>query len=100
MANPRITVIAKKDENDDPAGVYLYLNPEGRDLLVNELNRLSEKSDHFHMGTKKWAMDLPLEMKAYEPEIETPVSNVKVMFRPDDWDQKYYPHVMTESAET
>jgi hypothetical protein len=28
----------------------IWLNEEGRDLLVRELQHLSEKSDHFHFG--------------------------------------------------
>ena len=45
MAQPRITVTIAGGE------ARLYVNPEGRDLLVKELQRLNEKSEHFHLGT-------------------------------------------------
>ena len=67
MASPRITVVTLKNENNEATSVNLYLNPEGRDLLVGELSRLSEKSDHFHMDATEWAIEVPLEMNAYEP---------------------------------
>ncbi len=28
----------------------IWLNPEGRDVLVKELQGLSETNDHFHLG--------------------------------------------------
>jgi hypothetical protein len=30
----------------------MWLNPEGRDILVKELQGLSETNDHFHLGPK------------------------------------------------
>jgi hypothetical protein len=94
MAKPRITVGVTKDDKGEPAEVYFYFNPEGRDLLVSELTHLSEKSDHFHMHPAEWEMEVPLEMRAYVPAEETAVSHVKLMFRTDEWDEKYFPHVM------
>lgn len=94
MAKPRITVAVRKDENGQPAEVYFYLNPEGRDLLVTELQHLSERSDHFHMHPAEWEMEVPLEMQAYAPSEETLPGHVKMMFRTDDWDRQYFPHVM------
>jgi|CXWL01.1.fsa_nt_gi hypothetical protein len=96
MAKPRITVVVAKDDKGEPAEVYFYFNPEGRDLLVSELAHLSEKSDHFHMNPAEWEAEVPLQMRAYVPAEETPVSHVKLMFRTDEWDEKYFPHVMAE----
>ena len=96
MASPRITVVTLKNENDEATSVNLYVNPEGRDLLVRELSRLSEKSDHFHMDAAEWAIEVPLQTTAYDPGAETIASNVKIMFRSDDWDREYFPHVMMD----
>jgi hypothetical protein len=30
----------------------IWLNPEGRDVLVKELQGLSETNDHFHLGPR------------------------------------------------
>ena len=44
---PRITI------NTNKAGeLEIWLNEAGRDLLVRELLRFSEQSDHFHSGRK------------------------------------------------
>ena len=96
MSTPRITVVTLQDETGKATGVNLYVNPEGRDLLIEELNRLSESSDHFHMDAAEWAMEVPLGMNAYIPAEETVVSNMKVLFRTDDWDRQYFPHVVIE----
>lgn len=95
MAKARITVVVTKDDKGEPAEVFFYFNPEGRDLIVSELTHLNDKSDHFHMHPAEWEMEVPLEMRAYVPEQETCMSHVKMMFRTDEWDEKYFPHVMT-----
>jgi hypothetical protein len=94
MAKPRITVAVRKDEQGEPAEVFLYLNPEGRDLLVGELQSLNERSDHFHMHPAEWEMEVPLSMRAYAPEEETLPTHVKMLLRLDAWDEEYFPHVM------
>jgi len=86
LAQPRITVTIAEGE------ARLYLNPEGRDLLVQELQRLDERSDHFHLGTWKEA-EVVLMDSPYDPS-ERLVEAVKVSFRTDAWDRQYYPHVM------
>lgn len=95
MAKPRITVVVKKDENGEPAEVFFYFNPEGRDLLVEELQRLSEKSDHTHMGPEDWGMEVALDQVPYV-EGEIVPGHVKLMFRTDEWDRQYFPHVMKD----
>jgi hypothetical protein len=95
MAKPRITVVVKKDEKGEPAEVFFYVNSEGRDQLVGELQHLSEQSDHFHMEPEEWAMEVPLGMVPYE-EGEIIPTHVKMMFRTDDWDRQNFPHVMKD----
>jgi hypothetical protein len=95
MARPRITVVVKKDEGGESAEVYFYLNPEGRDQLVAELQHLSERSDHFHMQPDELVAEVPLRAVPYESGEIIPW-HVKMMFRTDDWDRQYFPHVMKD----
>ena len=99
MAKPRITVAYTKGEDGELAEVLLYLNPEGRDLLIKELSHLSERSDHFHLQDEDWSGEVPLQVKAYVPEREQIVSAAKVMLRPDHWDAQYFPHVLSNEPE-
>ena len=96
MSKPRITIAYTKSETGEPDEVLLYLNPEGRDLLVNELSRLDERSDHFHLQDEDWSGEVPLQTKAYAPEREQVVFAAKVMLRPDHWDAEYFPHVLSD----
>ncbi len=95
MAKPRITFAVKKNEQGEPVEVYLYLNPEGRDQLVAELQHLSERSDHFHMQHDELIAEVLTQSVPYEPDEIIPW-HVKVMFRPDVWDRQYFPHVMED----
>ena len=98
MAKPRITVAYTKGEDGEPDELLFYLNPEGRDLLVKELERLDERWDHFHLQDEEWTIELPLKMKAYVPDREHVVSAVKMMLRPDHWDAEYFPHVLPNTS--
>lgn len=91
MSKPRITCVVTSNQE-----VFFYLNPEGRDLLVKELLRLDEQWEHLHIQPEEWTVDLPLQAKAYAPDQETAVHHVKIMYRPDAWDEEYFPHVMKE----
>ena len=75
----------------------IYVNEAGRDLLVDELRGLSRKNDHFHGGDYPGA-EVELRTISYVAS-EQIVRAVKVLFRPDDWDREYFPHVMAEPAE-
>ncbi len=98
MSKPRITAVVKKDAEGEPAEVFLYLNPEERDLLVKELLHLDERCDHLHIQPEEWTVDLPLQMKVYNPEDEVVIPHVKMMYRLDAWDEKYFPHVMKDNS--
>jgi hypothetical protein len=88
---PRITI------STTPSGqLEIWVNEPGRNLLVKELQGLSKKSDHFHLGTFEGA-GVEMEDKAYNP-TDTIVHAAKVLFRPDEWDQRHFPHVLSESA--
>jgi hypothetical protein len=97
VSKPRITVAYTKGDDGRPDEVLFYMNPEGRDLIVAELKRLDERWDHLHMQPEEWTVDLPLQMKAYVPGHEEPISAVKMMLRPDAWDRDHFPHVLEEN---
>jgi hypothetical protein len=67
------------------------LNEEGRDLLLRELLRLDKRHDHFHLGTYDTA-EIELSGIAYG-SADVIIDAAKVLFRPDEWDQQYFPHV-------
>jgi len=84
---PRITINLTAEGDFE-----IWLNPEGRDLLVRELNHLSEKSDHFHFGPAKIG-EVETSSRAYRADDEL-LEYGKVYFRPDAWDEEHFPHVM------
>jgi hypothetical protein len=72
----------------------LYLNEEGRDMLVNELQHLAKTSgnDHFHLGAFEGA-EVEMRTVPYRSS-DTLIWSAKVMLRPDDWDAQHFPHVL------
>ena len=88
QAEPRITISRKPDGE-----LEIWLNPAGRDRLVRELQALSESNDHFHLGPEEQGGQVPVRLKAYREGDEI-IDWAKVLFRPDDWDAQYFPHVL------
>ncbi|MCI3132168.1 hypothetical protein [Phenylobacterium aquaticum] len=86
-----------------PDGSFdLWLNAAGRDLLVKKLQALSEAWDHLHLDHYDDpdiadATDIPLSAVPYQAGDRV-LLNGKVLFRPDEWDLKAFPHVLTESG--
>lgn len=86
---PRITINLNKDGE-----LEIWLNPAGRDRLVHELEALDERNDHFHLQ--------PAELEGQEVTVQSiPYQNGdkliewgKVLFRLDEWDRQYFPHVL------
>ena len=89
---PRITINTNNDRE-----LEIWLNPAGRDLLVRELQRLSEGSDHFHFGSSDLDGEVPVQSTAYR-ENDKVIEWGKVMFRPDEWDAEHFSHVLTSGA--
>jgi hypothetical protein len=73
----------------------LWMNGEGRDLLVKELQQLDERNDHFHIAPKPMG-DIEASARPYRPDDKV-LEWGKVLFRTDAWDLEHFPHVM-ESA--
>ena len=93
--NARVTVSVQPDGTFD-----IYVNEAGRDLLVRELQGLNRSREHFHLDHYDEpeiadATDVPLAAIPYRATDRVLLYG-KVLFRPDDWDVKYYPHVMAE----
>jgi hypothetical protein len=87
MAPPRITLSLAAD------GLFeMWLNPEGRDLLVQKLQALTIKNEHFHLGPAPIG-ELEVAAKAYR-EGDRVLEWGKVYLRTDEWDEKYFPHVL------
>ena len=87
---PRITFCLTPDGT-----LEMYFNEEERKLFIRELSGLSEKSDHFHFAPAEVGSEVPVSTRAYNSEDRI-LGYGKVLFRPDAWDEKYYPHVMGE----
>ncbi|ESQ75091.1 hypothetical protein [Asticcacaulis sp. AC402] len=93
---PRVTVCIRPDGSFE-----LLCNEAGRDLLVENLQQLDRRNDHFHLDyyadpDVAGATDVILGAVPYHA-ADTVVENGKVLLRPDDWDREFYPHVMTET---
>ncbi len=74
--------------------VEIWLNEEGRDLLVKELNALgmNKNNDHFHMGSWEGA-EVKIGAIAYRPGDKI-VHAAKVIFRTDAEAGRFFPHVL------
>jgi hypothetical protein len=75
----------------------IFVNPEGRDLLVKELQALSSESDHFHLGPSPIG-EVGVSSTPYRPD-DTLLEYGKVLFRPDEWDARHFPDVLRKSGE-
>ena len=84
---PRITISLSPDGSFE-----IHLNEMGRDLLVRELLQLSEKNDHFHLGPSE-RDEVQLSSRAYRTNDKI-LEYGKILFQPDSWDEKYFPHVL------
>jgi hypothetical protein len=76
------------------AGVFeLWLNPEGRDLLVKELLALNATNEHFHLMPSEVPSDVEVSTRPYRPDDKL-LAYGKVLFRLDEWDAQHFPHVL------
>ncbi|WP_432768698.1 MAG: hypothetical protein HEQ22_15245 [Sphingopyxis sp.] len=85
---PRITI-----NSSETGDLEIWLNEAGRDLLVKKLQNLTEQSDHFHLGPEYLNGDVPVQVIPYRDDDKI-IERGKVLFRPDHWDRKYFPHVL------
>jgi hypothetical protein len=89
---PRITLSVSSTGQ-----LELFVNPEGRDELVKWLLKLDAKNEHFHLGSTEYGAELDIGMVAYG-QSDRVIPTAKVMLRLDEWDHKYYPHVMVKKS--
>ena len=74
----------------------IWLNPEGRDVLVKELQGLSETNDHFHLGPKTFG-EVQVSNRPYRSDDKL-LEYGKILFRTDASDAEYFPQVLGQSA--
>jgi hypothetical protein len=74
----------------------IWLNEQGRDLLVRELQHLSDKSDHFHLGPADTS-EVVVSSCPYRPDDRV-LEHGKIYLRPDAWDKEHFPHVLGGDA--
>jgi hypothetical protein len=89
---PRLTLVRTKE-----GGVELWFNEAGKALLMSEIGQLGESNDHLHMSTSNDSADINLSDIPYRPSDQV-IGEMKLLFRTDDWDRKYFQHVITEGA--
>jgi len=92
---PRVTVSIQSNGSFD-----IRVNEPGRQRLIEELQGLSERWDHFHLDhfddvEIADSTDIPLAAVPYNA-TDRVLLNGKVLFRSDDWDLEHFPHVMEE----
>jgi hypothetical protein len=92
MSKARITIDLTADGE-----LEIWLNEAGRDLLVSELQKLNERSDHFHLGPAPVG-EVEVCSRGYRADDQV-LQFGKVLFRTDDWDRQYYPHVFDSNSE-
>ncbi len=90
---PRITLCLTKE-----GAVEILLNESGRDRLIEELRGLSLASDHFHLDVGEHS-EVVLQKIAYDDRQKV-IEHAKVLFRPDEWDRRYFPHVLGSPGDT
>ncbi len=84
---PRVTFCISKNGE-----FQVFLNETGRDLLVEKLKQLSKDYDHFHLQPEGFLDEIPTQSRSYS-EGDQVFEWGKVLFRPDEWDRKYFPHL-------
>ena len=87
---PRITLTVTEGGEFE-----LAVNEAGRDLLVYELQGLSETNDHVHLAPDEDLGELVVSTRPYRPTDKV-LTWGKLLFRPDAWDKQHFPHVMTD----
>lgn len=98
MSKARITI--ELSEDGGPSGSEdMYLNEKGRALLIERLQSLSEKNDHFHLFASEWGgPGDPLRLKPYMENAAT-AGALKVSYRTDKVDEEYFPHLLYEQED-
>jgi hypothetical protein len=74
----------------------MWLNPEGRDIVVKELQGLSETNDHFRFGPKTFS-EVEVANRPYRSDDKL-LMRGKILFRTDAFDAEFFPHVLDQST--
>jgi hypothetical protein len=76
--------------------LQIWLNSEGREVLIKALQGLSETNDHFHLGPSGFAK-VAVSNCPYRSSDKL-LEYGKILFRTDAWDAQYFPHVLDQST--
>jgi hypothetical protein len=68
----------------------IWVNEEGRDLLVRGLQNLNQRNEHFHLFP---GGEVDTSTTAYR-STDKIIWSGKVLFRTDEWDKQHFPHVI------
>jgi hypothetical protein len=94
---PRVTVCVTANGE-----FQIWLNSAGRAKLIDELRRLDESHEHFHLSPDREGEDFGEVLVQTTPYV--PGDRIfeygKVLFRTDDWDKIYFPHVIAAANST
>jgi len=74
----------------------IWMNREGRDELVRQLTMLDERDEHLHLEAGELG-DIEVSTVPYRPTDKI-IESGKIMFRTDEWDRQYFPHVIERSG--
>jgi hypothetical protein len=88
---PRITINIDKDGQ-----LEIWVNQAGRDLLVKELQTLSGENDRVLLQPEGMPDVVPTQGRAYR-ESDQVFDWVKILFRTDELDERFFPRVMDET---
>lgn len=81
----------------DDGQIEIWLNEAGRDKLVELLQSLDRDHEHFRLAPTGYDMDCAVSEVPYR-KTDRVFSWGKVLFRTDDWDREYFPHVVSENT--
>jgi hypothetical protein len=95
-ARPRMTIQVIGEAGSQE--VQVYLNPEARQWLIAQLNKLDRQDDHFHAFSFDEWDGLQLSDIPYSAGDKLACA-LKVLLRYDDWDAEHFPHVMEPPKE-
>jgi hypothetical protein len=79
--------------------IEIWMNEDGRDLLLRELQGLNENNDHLHLApmTARPIGDIELSSRPYRAGDKV-FEWGTVLFRPDTWDREHFPHVLDDDV--
>jgi hypothetical protein len=86
---PRLTIF-----KDEQGILQIFLNESCRDELIDALKSLDKQNDHLHFAPEEFGMDVIQTSTIPYNKTDEVFEWAKLCLRPDEWDKKYFPHVL------